>query len=221
MGTSNWQNISYNIELVKRLNPKSILDIGVGYGRWGILFREFLEVWGDRNYSGKWNRRIDGIEIFPQYIKPYHKYFYDDIYIENALDFLRKSSEKYDLINCGDVIEHFEKSDGLELIDLCISRSKFVLINIPIGMNWKQETINNNEFEKHRSVWYESDFIKFKHCIIQKFNDIELRPFSVVLISNTVIDFSTAYGKHFYFKSLLKNKLGINRLIEYFDKKII
>ncbi len=221
MGTSNWQNISYNIELVKRLDPKSILDIGVGFGRWGILFREFLEVWGDRNYSGKWNRRIDGIEIFPHYIKPYHKYFYDNIYIENALEFLRKSSHKYELINCGDVIEHFEKNDGLELIDLCLRNSKFILINIPIGKNWEQGEINNNQFEKHRSVWHNSDFGRYKHCIIQKFTDIELRPFSVVLISKDKIDFNASYGKHFYFKSILRNKLGINRLIKYFDKRVI
>lgn len=43
MGTSNWQNISYNIDLVKRLDPQSVLDIGAGFGRWGILFRSFLK----------------------------------------------------------------------------------------------------------------------------------------------------------------------------------
>ncbi len=132
MGTSNWQNISYNIDLVKRINPNSILDIGIGFGRWGILFREFLEIWGDNNYSGKWNRTIDGIEIFPDYIKDYHKYFYDNIYTENALDFLQKTTNKYDLINCGDVIEHFDKNEALKLIELCLIKSKFVLINIPI-----------------------------------------------------------------------------------------
>ena len=29
MSTSNWQNISYNIDLVKKLDPKRILDVGV------------------------------------------------------------------------------------------------------------------------------------------------------------------------------------------------
>jgi len=84
MSTSNWQNISYNIDLVKKLNPKSILDIGVGFGRWGILFREFLEVWGSNNYSGDWERVIDGVEIFPDYIKPYH-YFFTIIFFRRML----------------------------------------------------------------------------------------------------------------------------------------
>ena len=137
MSTSNWQNISYNIQLVKLINPVRILDVGVGFGRWGILFREFLEVWGDNNYSCKWNRVIDGIEIFPEYIKPYHKYFYDNIHICNALDFLKSLNDNYDLINLGDVVEHFEKKEGHELIDICLKKSVYTLINIPIGKDWE------------------------------------------------------------------------------------
>lgn len=44
MGTSNWQHISDCIEIIRDINPKTILDVGTGFGRWGILSREFLEV---------------------------------------------------------------------------------------------------------------------------------------------------------------------------------
>ena len=64
MPTSNWQNISFNIELIRKLEPHSILDVGVGFGRWGILFREFLELWNYGNYDGKGKRKIEGVEIF-------------------------------------------------------------------------------------------------------------------------------------------------------------
>ena len=213
MGTSNWQNISYNIDLVKRLDPKSILDIGIGFGRWGILFREFLEIWGERNYTGKWNRQIDGVEGFPGYIKDYHKYFYDNIFIEEALSFMRKLDTNYDLINCGDVIEHFEKRDGIELIELALEKGKNVLINIPIGSNWEQDAINNNEFERHRSQWSISDFEKYEFNIAEEFDDIELRKFLVVLLSRSPIDLTSAYGKHFRVKSIMKNKLGLARIV--------
>ncbi len=214
MGTSNWQNISYNIDLVKRLDPKSILDIGVGFGRWGILFREFLEIWGDRNYTGEWNRRIDGVEAFPGYIKEYHNYFYDNIYPEEALSFMKKLDREYDLINCGDVIEHFEKSEGRELIELSLDKGKNVLINIPIGSNWEQGNINDNDFERHRSVWDISDFEKYEFNIAEEFEDIELRKFLVVLLSRKPIDLTSAYGKHFHVKSIMKNKLGLARIVK-------
>lgn len=219
MGTSNWQNISYNIDLVKRINPNSILDIGIGFGRWGILFREFLEVWGDNNYSGKWNRTIDGIEIFPDYIKDYHKYFYDNIYTENALDFLQKTTNKYDLINCGDVIEHFDKNEALKLIELCLIKSKFVLINIPIGDNWKQGSVNNNDYEMHRSIWYNSDFTKYKFNIIKGFKDVDKRDFSVILISHKKINLNLTYGKYFGIKNIFRNQLKMKWLVRIIENK--
>jgi len=219
LGTSNWQNISYNIDLVKKLNPKSILDIGVGFGRWGILFREFLEVWGDNNYSGKWNRTIDGIEIFPDYIKDYHKYFYDNIYLENALDFLQKTTKKYDLINCGDVIEHFDKNEALKLIEICLKKSKYLLINIPIGDNWKQGSVNNNDYEMHRSIWHNSDFTKYKFFIIKEFKDVDKRDFSVILISGEKINLNLTYGKYFGIKNILRNKLKMKWLVNIIEGK--
>ncbi len=219
MGTSNWQNISYNIELVKRLNPLTILDVGVGFGRWGVLFREFLEIWGDGNYSGKWNRLIDGIEIFPGYIKPYHEYFYDNIYSENASGFIKNMDKKYDLINCGDVIEHFEKEEACNLIDNCISKSKYLLINVPTGNNWSQGAINGNEYERHRSTWKNSDFEKYGNVLIKKFKDIELRNFSVILISKDKVDLKKTYGKYFTVKSILRNRLKLGSLVNTIERK--
>lgn len=213
MGTSNWQNISYNIDIVKKLNPESILDIGVGFGRWGFLFREFLEIWGDRNYSGVWKRKIDGVEIFPGYIKEYHKFFYDNIFVCDAFEFMKTTGQKYDLINCGDVIEHFEKKKAEELIGLCLKKSRYVLINIPAGSNWQQSTINNNIYENHLSCWSVSDFTKYRNRLIRKFSDIEMRGFLVVLLSEDKIELHSAYGRYFGIKSILKNKLGFEWLI--------
>ena len=174
MGTSNWQNISCNIDLVRKINPASILDIGIGFGRWGILFREFLEIWDDGNYTGNWKRCIEGVEIFPEYIKDYHKYFYNKIYYQDAYEFLKETDKKWDLINCGDVIEHFEKEKALEFMEMTLNKSKYLLINIPIGKNWEQNSKNENEFESHRSFWNISDFRKYKHKKIKIFRDLNL-----------------------------------------------
>ena len=197
----------------------SILDIGAGFGRWGILFREFLEVWGSNNYSGDWERVIHGIEIFPDYIKPYHYFFYNNIFLEDALSFMKKTDCSYDLINCGDVIEHFDKKDAFELIDLCLQKSKYLLINIPIGNNWHQDSVNNNEYEKHRSSWEIADFRKYNNRIIKNFRDIELRKFSVILLSRNKIVLSKTYGKHFKTKSILKNKLKMEFLVDKIENR--
>jgi len=211
MGTSNWQNISYNIDLIRKINPKTILDIGIGFGRWGFLFREFLEIWDGENYSGKWKRKIDGVEIFPDYIKEYHNYFYNAIYFENALDFIKHYNGYYDLINCGDIIEHMKKEDGKTLIDLCLKKCKYLLINIPIGKDWEQKGSNINKFEAHKSFWYNSDFKKYKYHKINKFRDFMMRKYSVVLLSINPFEYKDnykqRYGKYFYIKNQLRKLL--------------
>lgn len=219
MGTSNWQNISYNIELIRRLDPGSILDVGVGFGRWGILFREFLEIWDNGRYNGKWQRVIDGVEIFPDYIKDYHKYFYNDIHLINALKFLKETQKVYDLINFGDVIEHFTKEEGIELIELALKKGKNVLINIPIGKHWAQSGTEENLYEEHKSIWYNNDFTKYRHHKIKTFYDLALREFSVVLLSSEKISFTKKYGKYFRLKNILKHRLGLKKIIESFEQK--
>jgi len=223
VGTSNWQNISYCIELIRRINPKSILDVGAGFGRWGILSREFLEVWEEGNYTDKWKCRIDAVEIFEEYLKPYHSYFYDNVYVQDAVKFLADSEEKYDLIICGDVIEHFDKDIAEKFIDDSLKRCKYLLINIPIGKNWEQSEINNNKFEIHKSFWKNSDFKKYPFIKIKKFRDYISRKFSVILLSSGRIDlkseYKKKYGKHFFKKNLLGNRLKFNGLVKFLSKK--
>ena len=84
MGTSNWQNISFCINVIRRILPQKILDAGVGFGRWGILCREFLEVWDGKTHSSDWKLQIDGVEIFKSNIEEYHNFFYSRIFNETA-----------------------------------------------------------------------------------------------------------------------------------------
>lgn len=223
MGTSNWQNISYVIDLIKTINPYKILDFGMGFGRWGILAREFLEVWGDENYSGTWNRQVDGVEVFSDYIKPYHHYFYSNVYIEEGYDWINKCSFKYDLAIFGDVIEHFEKSKGIELINKALTISEFVLINIPIGIYWDQTEKNKNKYEEHKSIWYGTDFKTYQYKTIKYFRDNMGRKFCVVLISRNPLKLDALildqHGKYFHIKNFLKYKLKLYKLVEFIERK--
>ena len=33
------------LNLVTEQKPKTILDVGIGYGKYGVLFREYLDIW--------------------------------------------------------------------------------------------------------------------------------------------------------------------------------
>lgn len=171
MGTSNWQNISYNLTLVKKINPQKILDVGTGFSRWGILFREILEIWDEEYYSGKWKRQIDGVEIFKGYSMEHHKLFYNNIFRTNIREFIKINKEIYDLINCGYIIEYLDKKEGRKLIDDLLARTKYLLINLPLGKYWEQETKNYNLNEKPLSIWESKDFSKYPNKKVKLFRD--------------------------------------------------
>jgi hypothetical protein len=191
MGSSSWQNIGYSVGLIQEVDPFSILDVGIGFGKWGFLSREFLDGWAGREPKEMWQRRIDGVEVFPAYIQEHQRFLYSNIYLGNVLDVLPTLSA-YDLIICGDVVEHFEKEDGLRLLRMCVQKSKHVLVHIPIGDAFGQNAINGNEHERHLSQWnnfdknWKSDFSEFQVVHHKGFYDFLNRPFFVYLLKGEI-----------------------------------
>lgn len=172
MPTSYASQISKIIKLIININPISILDIGIGCGKYGFLSREYLEP--DYLFSKNYEKIIDGIEGFENYITPVHKYIYNNIYIGNALDILPTLDKKYDLILLIDIFEHFKRNDGLKLIDECKKHSKNIIISVPKHMG-SQDAVFGNDYEIHETQWLVEDFnlffknkffIKDKHSII-------------------------------------------------------
>ena len=74
MPTSHFYQLNEIVELVTLTNPKSVLDIGIGFGKYGFLLREYLELRDGRNKYNDWKRRIDGIEVFEEYLTPVHHF---------------------------------------------------------------------------------------------------------------------------------------------------
>lgn len=181
MGTSNWQNISYSVELIRRLDPVSVLDVGCGFGRWGFLCREFLDVWNSRTYPESWKISIEGIEIFPQNITPIHDYVYDKIHLGDASQLLPVLGT-FDLVIFGDVLEHFDKYNAERLLENAIAHAnKAVLIHVPLGTDWPQGPRDGNDYETHLSTWNLSDLRRYGGRI-KVFRDYIGRRYAVALI---------------------------------------
>lgn len=158
MPTSDHSYITDTITIVRRLKPASILDIGVGFGKWGFLFREYLDVMAGRPFPKAWKTIIHGVEIFPRYCQEYPHFGYDHVYNDNILAII-DSLPQYDLIFASDVIEHIEKERAKSLLSKLRERSKYLLCNIPLGKRWlSQGECYSNPHEAHISSWDWSDF---------------------------------------------------------------
>ncbi len=164
MPTSNTAQIPTIIELIRILNPKSILDIGCGWGKYGFLCREYLME------DGYWNMDhtiINAVEGFEKHINEVQKKIYNNIYITDAKKYNSYLDRNYDLIIIIDVFEHFDKETGKEIILNLREKSKYLLISIPRYVNIQHGyTEDEMKFEEHRASWTRKMFKDLGNCYV-------------------------------------------------------
>ncbi len=162
MPTSPYAHLYALVLYLDALHPKSILDIGLGNGKLGFIARDLLDVmYGERYLRSQWRLKLDGIEVFEDYIQDHQRAIYNDIYIGDAFDVIDRVGN-YDLIILGDVLEHFDKQKAITFMDKCIRHANdAVSLFIPLGDGWAQEAIYGNPYETHRSSWQLDELIAF------------------------------------------------------------
>ncbi len=163
MPSSDFTQIGPIVELIILSNPTSVLDIGCGFGKYGVLAREYLELWDGRQRYDDWTRRIDAIEVFESCITPLHRFVYNEILIGDALEVLDALVRCYDLALLVDVIEHLDHETGRALIERCLVRCRNVLLATPTSPG-VQGAAFGNPAETHRSVWRWEDLMDLPGC---------------------------------------------------------
>jgi predicted TPR repeat methyltransferase len=167
MPVSPWRNIGLVVEAIVAANPRTVLDIGVGNGKWGYLVREYIDIWQRRYTSDKWEVRIDGIEVWKPYIHDYQQAIYDRILIGRAQEIVPTLEENYDLSLACDVIEHMHKAEALAMIEQLRNKAtKLLLLSIPVGPDWLRDSYNANPYEAHLSEWLPKEFRELGACWI-------------------------------------------------------
>ena len=173
MPSSDPSNISTILKIITEIKPNTILDVGIGTGKFGLLFRDYLDGhWAGHAFHDKqtWTLKLVGIEVFPDYITPVHNYVYDAIWIGDAFNFLteRKDERCFDLVFLGDVIEHLEKERGKSLIRAIknnwLCEHGHILISTPnfkTSIDREDLAVFGNTHEVHRCQWYAQEFREF------------------------------------------------------------
>lgn len=83
MPTSWYQAIPLILDKMLQEHPQSILDVGIGFGKYGVLLREALDVSREKYRKKDWTVQIDGVEAFKSYRNPIHDYIYNRIYYDS------------------------------------------------------------------------------------------------------------------------------------------
>ena len=141
IATSNPMQISFVLDAILQLKPNSVLDIGCGSGKYGLLIRENMR-----------QARIDAIEGFEPYITDVHKKVYDNVYVGNAMEIVPKLDQSYDLAMMIDMFEHLTPEDGRTLLMQLQKRARHLLVSVP---TWhpEQDAYDGNVLQEHHAQY--------------------------------------------------------------------
>jgi hypothetical protein len=169
MPTSDIGSITPIMQTIVRLNPKRVLDLGLGWGKYGALAREYLDVEQGRFTPDQWQTQIIGVEGFSPYIdKTPNLLHYTEVWNE---DFTENYEEYFgfDLILMIDSLEHVPKPLGQKMLDYLLLGNKNVLVSCPFGQNYlEQGAVFGNELERHKAHWQPEEFEVMGGRIIYK-----------------------------------------------------
>lgn len=186
MPSSTWVHLSDVLTSILTVQPTSVLDVGVGFGKWGYLCREYLDIGKRRLKPTDWKTTIDGIEPFEEYLQPHQNWLYDDLFVGTVQEWIEanKASEKvqqYDLVIFGDILEHLPRHVALSVLEFfqAYVARKLIVVGIPLGPNWKQGEVCGNELETHVSAWEVDDLKLFGMCY-QVYNTFN-KPYAATL----------------------------------------
>lgn len=142
MMTSFAENIKNILEAIVETDPKRILDIGSGFGKYSVTAREAIPVRAERGDLTP----VDDLEIGCVEMKLYQFHYHTD-----ARNIEWKDMPKFDLVLLIDVVEHWSKEDSKKLIaDIKNNTGAKILISTP-----------KKDCPKHVSQWSREDFEGF------------------------------------------------------------
>jgi len=144
-----WWTISKHLD--KR--GKSLLDVGCGRGRPIELINRKRRLFS-----------VGAVSFRPNLLHCRAAGIYDDL-VCCDVRYLPFPPESFDVVLCGEVVEHLERLDALALVKSMedIARRQ-VVISTPVG-RCPQQAYDGNPHQAHRSTWLPQDFRRLGYTV--------------------------------------------------------
>jgi hypothetical protein len=165
MPTSATSQVQAIMLLCDELRPQRVLDVGIGFGKYGVLVREALDIAHERYDKTQWQVEIGGIEYAEGYRNPIWDYAYDWVEVGDATVVLPQLGH-FDLILVIDMLEHLAREEGYRFLSDCVDHGTHVIVCTPSNFS-PQGAVHGNPRERHLSFWTLRDLRP--HCRLHRY----------------------------------------------------
>ncbi len=139
-------------EIIKLVQPKTLLDLGAGAGKYGSIAKEISP-----------SIKTTAVEVEKDYIEKFNlSSLYDRVWNIPVSDIIQPKyfDSNFDVIMVGDILEHLKKSEGVDLLNFLIYRCRWIIVEFP--HRYLQNAVDGYSSEAHISAWAENDFFSFE-----------------------------------------------------------
>lgn len=136
MPTSIWQGKPQIKKYIQSKGYKRILDIGVGRGTYGLLFKD------ETGYDITGIDAIDYRYKFPYLEEVYTNYYKMDMRETDKI----KELGQFDVIILGDVLEHISVEEAQRVIECYKTQCKSLIVAVPYEY---PQIVKSNPYENH------------------------------------------------------------------------
>lgn len=138
--------------------PRHVLDIGPGWGKYGLACREYLP-----NLE-----TLDAVEVRQGRYET-QDVIYGSIFVGDIRDAPEQFFLPYDLVLFIDVIEHLPLEDGHELLARMQRAGPNVLVSTPT--RFFEQHVETNPYETHISFWDATEIAP--HTVIRDVSTVD------------------------------------------------
>lgn len=155
------RNIEPVLALVDLVGPESVVDVGIGFGKWALLLREWAmsKAAEDGDLTPIDGLLVYGVESAPYFAAmPWIDALYDDVIWGDATEAVARW--RPDLVLMVDVVEHWPVFAGLAHVAAWVGANVPVIVSTPIDPVMYELDYYGEGCPRHCSRWTAEDAAK-------------------------------------------------------------
>ena len=122
-----WSQIPFTVQALVDIAPRRVLDVGVGFGRWGLLLREFCEP-STVKTADDWTIHLEGITSSDKDGFEHLRSLYNCLHCSDIWEWLLSNQERWNVMIFSELTVQPSQVSSYEMLDRALDMADYVVL---------------------------------------------------------------------------------------------